>query len=82
MKKKDEKREIKVEYTDDNGEKYERWVSLEELCVMVNNWADAGKKLPKDLHLEIRPLSSSSFLFKSKISLPKLLLLFIKKIVF
>jgi len=59
MERKNEKREIKLEYTDDNGEKYERWVSLEELCVMINNWAGSEKKFPEDLHLEVRPLSSA-----------------------
>ena len=59
MERKDEKRDIKVEYTDNNGEKHERWVSLEELCVMINNWSGSEKKFPKDLHLEVRPLSNS-----------------------
>ncbi|MBZ9569893.1 hypothetical protein KJA16_03200 [Patescibacteria group bacterium] len=60
MKRENEKGDIKVEYVDDNGEKQELWVSLEELCVMINNWSGSDKKFPKDLHLAVRPLSNSS----------------------
>lgn len=53
------KRLILVKYTDDNGEEQESLHSLEEVGVMLENWADHEQKLPKNLRIQVKPLSSS-----------------------
>jgi len=49
------KKDIKVEYTDDDGTKQEFYVSLEELCVLIENWANKEQKLPKNLKIVPTP---------------------------
>lgn len=52
---------ILIEYEDDDGQKQKFEISLEELAVKLENWANCEGKLPQNLKIQVKPLSSSPF---------------------